>query len=67
MPTSIPRKSSVRAFKGVGLVAGEAKKMASVMYKFVHSPAMEERRGSLFRTDKVDCQQHHETAKNRPG
>jgi hypothetical protein len=66
MPTSIPRRSSVRAFNVIDLVAGEAEKMASVVDEFVDSSAVHKRSGSLFGTDEVDREQHHKAAKDRP-
>jgi hypothetical protein len=48
-------------------VAGEAKKMAPIMHKFVNGAAMDEGSSSLLSAYKVEGEQHEKPAKNRPG
>lgn len=48
------------------LVAGKAEQMATVVKEFVDRAAVDERGGSLLRTDEIDRQEHQETAEDRP-
>src|ERR1700733_14442255 len=66
-PTSIPRTSRLLAIRKMFLVTGEAEQMPSVMHEFVHVAAMNQRGSPLLCADKVDRQQHQQTAKHSPG
>jgi hypothetical protein len=58
----MPRRSNVRVIEDA-LVAGKAEQMASIVDELVNRTAVDEGSGTLFCANKIDQEQHQQTAK----